>query len=58
MMCPKCGVKGVIVEGLGDGKTRITCQSCGYSNVEDRRGLPLLTEVPQADRKRLLTETR
>ena len=56
MICPRCGGKSLIVEGLGDGKTKTVCQDCGYSEITDKRGLPMLTEVPQPDRRRLLTE--
>lgn len=56
MKCSKCGGKSLIVEGLGDGKTKIVCQDCGFSEIVDKRGLPMLTEVPQPDQRRLLTE--
>lgn len=56
MKCPNCGEQNLLVEGVGDGKTKLTCQSCGYHNVKDKEGRPLLTEVPQTDRRRLLTE--
>jgi ribosomal protein S27AE len=58
MRCPKCGKQNLLVEGLGEGKTRLTCQACGYSEVKDREGRPLLTEVPRVDKGRLLTEAR
>jgi len=56
MNCPKCGNPGVIMEGVGDGNVMAKCQNCGWTEVKDKRGTPMLTEVPDVDRRRVLTE--
>lgn len=61
-MCVKCGSERVLMEGVGDGKTKVTCQECGYSTVKDQQGRRMLTDdrpapVPTGPNKRLLTET-
>lgn len=56
MRCPKCGSQNLLMEGVGDGKTKLTCQACGHSEVKDREGRPLLTEVPHVDKRRVLIE--
>ena len=58
MNCPKCGDPNVVMEGVGEGRTRAKCQKCGWSEVQDQRGKPMLTEVPHTDRRRVLTESR
>jgi len=58
MKCPKCQSQNLLVEGLGNGEKRLTCQSCGFSQITDNEGRKLLTEVPQTDQRRLLTEAR
>jgi hypothetical protein len=56
MKCKACGKQNILVEGLGDGKKKLTCQDCGFSTVEDDRGRGLLTDTsPQRDRRQLLT---
>jgi len=56
MKCPKCGNEGLLVEGLGDGKTKFTCQSCGFYEVRDNRGRGLLTDdMPRRDQRHLIT---
>lgn len=57
MNCPKCNDPNVIVEGVGDGNTRSKCQKCGWAEVSDKRGTPMLTEVPEVDKRRVLTES-
>lgn len=59
MNCPKCG-KALIVESLGDGKKKITCQSCGLAEVIDSQGRKLLTGVQQLreNKNKYLTEDR
>jgi len=54
--CPKCGNPALLVEGVGGGKTRKSCQKCGWSTIVESDGRRLLTEVPQTDRRRLITE--
>ena len=56
MKCPKCG-KQVLIEALGDGKKRLLCQSCGFNQITDDQGRRLLTEVPEVNKGRYLTET-
>jgi len=56
MKCKSCGKHSVLVEGLGEGKTRVTCQVCGYSSITDNVGRRMLTDDrPQKDRRRLIT---
>lgn len=56
MKCPQCGAQNLIVESLGDGKRREACRECGYAEVKDGQDRRLLTEVPPADKRRVLTE--
>jgi ribosomal protein S27E len=42
MTCKKCN-KTVVVESLGDGKSRVRCESCGLSEIQDSAGRKLLT---------------
>lgn len=55
--CPACGKKKVLVESL-DGGYRLTCQSCGFSQVYNDGHKKLLTDdrsvVPAS--KRLLVD--
>jgi ribosomal protein S27AE len=56
MKCPKCGNQSVLVEGLGEGKVRLSCQLCAYSEVRDSRGKGLLTDTRiTCDQSKLLT---
>ena len=60
-MCQKCGSEKVLMEGVGDGKTKVTCQECGYASVQDSQGRRMLTDdapppAPNGQRQRLLTE--
>jgi len=57
MNCPKCENPNVIMESVGDGNTRAKCQKCGWAEVQDKRGTPMLTEVPDIDKRRVLTES-
>lgn len=43
MKCPKCDNQNLVLEGLGDGKKKLVCQSCGYSTIVDDEGRHLLT---------------
>jgi hypothetical protein len=59
MKCSQCGGQNVLVEGIGDGKSRVTCQSCRHTEVIDSQGRRMLTdEMPHVDRRRVLTEAR
>jgi len=58
MKCEKCGGQ-VLIENVGDKRTKVTCQACGWSEVRDNEGRRMLTEVPEShgsDKARLLTE--
>jgi hypothetical protein len=56
MRCPKCGSRSVLVEALGDGKTRLICQNCRHQEVRDSQGRGLLTDdMPRPDRRQLIT---
>jgi len=57
MRCPKCGEPDVVMENVGPNRTRAKCQKCGWAEVQDQRGKPMLTEVPEADQRRVLTES-
>lgn len=46
MKCPSCGVEGVLVENLGEGRKRVQCKRCGLREIRDREGRSLLQEVP------------
>ena len=61
-MCKKCGSEKVLLEGVGDGKTKVTCQECGYASVQDSQGRRMLTDDaplpgPNGPGQRLLTES-
>jgi len=45
MDCPKCEEPQVLVESLGDGHKRITCEKCGLKEVHDREGRKLLLDT-------------
>ena len=48
MTCPKCGKQLIQESASVDGKTcKVRCASCGFTEVRDRRGCGLLTEVPE-----------
>lgn len=58
MECKNCGAKKVLVEGLTEGKSKVTCQECGYHEIRDPEGRKMLTDdMPQQDRRKLLIET-
>jgi hypothetical protein len=56
MNCPNCNNPDVIMESVGANRTRAKCQKCGWAEVQDQRGKPMLTEVPHTDKRRVLTE--
>lgn len=43
MECRSCKSK-VIVEGIGDGKSKVTCSKCLESYIVDRQGRQMLTD--------------
>ena len=56
MQCQKCSSNNVLVENVGEGKTKITCQSCGESKVSDQQGRRMLTDDrPAPDSREMLT---
>ncbi len=56
MQCQKCNSSNVLVEGVGEGKTKITCQACGLSEVKDIQGRQMLTDDrAPVDRRQMLT---
>jgi len=44
MKCSKCGSGSVLVESLGGGSSRRTCQECGHADVVNPGGQRLLTD--------------
>ena len=57
MNCPSCGKPGVIMEGTpGGGSVHVKCLKCGWTEIRDSRNKPMLTEVPETDSRRVLTE--
>lgn len=57
MNCQKCKSQRVLMEGQGDGKTKVTCQECGYSYIQDTQGRRMLTDdMPGSDTRKVLTE--
>lgn len=44
MNCVKCGKSKVLVESLDDGRTKQTCQECGYARIVDSKGRQMLTD--------------
>jgi predicted nucleic-acid-binding Zn-ribbon protein len=57
MQCPKCGSTNVLTESLEEGRVKIICQNCGYSEVKDPQGRQMLTDdMPAPDRREYLTE--
>lgn len=57
MSCQKCASDRLFMEGQGDGKTKVTCQECGYSVIQDTKGRRMLTDdMPAPSTKRVLTE--
>lgn len=57
MTCSKCRAHTVLVENVGGGKTKKTCQSCGHSEIVDNQGRSLLTDDrPQRDDREYLIE--
>lgn len=58
MQCRSCGGDKVLVEGLTEGKSKITCQKCSYSEIRDPQGRRMLTDdLPHQHRGKYLTET-
>jgi len=55
--CPSCGAQKVLMEAL-EGGYRLTCQSCGFSQVYNDGGKKLLTDDRQSvsASKRLLVD--
>ena len=57
MECPRCKSTKVLTESLEEGRVKITCQSCGYSETKDPQGRQMLTDnMPPPDRRQILTE--
>ena len=57
MECKSCNAKKVLVEGLTEGKSKITCQECGFSEIRDPQGRKMLTDdQPHRNRSGLLVE--
>jgi len=55
MKCPRCGKDALLIEGLGEGKTRVSCQSCGFQEIKDDKGRGLLTDdMPRKDQRHLI----
>jgi hypothetical protein len=44
MQCSKCSSPKVIVESLGTGVTKATCQECGHAETRNAGGQRLLTD--------------
>lgn len=42
--CSNCRSERVLVEAVGDGSTRRTCQACGHAEVVNSSGQRLLTD--------------
>ena len=59
MNCPKCGGQNVMVEGLSNGNSKQTCQSCGHVEVKNNKGQTLILDEREMEPKpRMLTEAR
>ena len=56
MECKSCGAKKVLVEGLTEGKSKVTCQECGFSVITNNKGQQLLTGQRHHDKRELLME--
>lgn len=57
MTCDKCGSDKLLVEGLLEGKVKVTCRECGMSEVRDAQGRRMLTDdMPAPDRRQYLTD--
>lgn len=54
MKCPKCGNSRMLVEAIDSKTKRYKCKDCGFNEVRDERGAPLLTEVPREQNDQLL----
>ena len=54
MHCPKCASTQVLAERLDERRTKYKCASCGFNEVRDERGIPLLMEVPRTTEATLL----
>lgn len=52
IVCTGCGGT-VLVEDVGDGKTKRVCQGCGVSEVRDDSGRRMLTDERQTRGHRL-----
>lgn len=56
MKCPQCGKQNLLVEGLGEGKKKLTCQACPYQEILDGMGRKMLTDnMPAPDRRQVIT---
>jgi hypothetical protein len=61
MTCKKCGSQKVLVESVGDGKTRTICQEteCRYAEINDQQGRRMLTDdMAPPHPAKILTERR
>ena len=57
MKCPKCGGENLIIENLGNGTKKFSCQGCGHGDIQDSGGRKMLTdEMPSVDRRKALVE--
>lgn len=51
MQCIKCKSPRLVVEALGTGVTRSTCQECGHAEVQNAGGQRLLTDDMPGSRR-------
>lgn len=57
MQCPRCNSTNVLTEALEEGRVKVVCQQCGFSEVRDPQGRQMLTDnMPQPDCREYLTE--
>lgn len=57
MRCPKCNSQSILVEGLSNGDSKLTCQSCGYAEISNKQGKKLiLDEREKGVNNRLIVE--
>jgi len=53
--CPSCHGPSATTVGLGEGRVRVTCATCGFAEVRDVRGRKhLVAETPVIGGRRLL----
>lgn len=57
MKC-QCGSEKVLVESLGNGVTKNTCQECGHSETRNVSGQRLLTDDMPATRPQRVSRPR